>query len=472
MKKKIILFVALASAVLLGGDNAQWVNPFIGTAGTGHCTPAAAYPFGMLQPGADTGNKGWDYCSGYLYSDTRIRGFCQTHLNGTGSTDLGDVGFFPFTGKRPKDFSSSFSHSREVASPGYYAVELDDFGLKAEATCSKRVAYWRFTAKEAISVARLSDYTMSGADNDPPTVVLEKCFNQVSDRVFEGCAKTKGWVEREYWYLVEFDRPVKFENDVWSCEANELQMRVALSASSIKGARANLSAENGVWDFDAIHRKTRSEWNRVLSRLDVPQKYNDDVRTSLYTAVYRVCFQPNLLSDVGDKEFYSTFSLWDTFRAAHPLYAELVPEKLPLFVNSLLEQGRLNGYLPIWPLWGKETQGMIGTHSVPVIVDAFLRGVKGVDWNDAYNQIFDTLRKTHPSRRKENWDVLDKYGFYPFDIVRAEGVSRLLECSFDDWCAARMAEKLGKTQDVKFFDARAWAWTNVFDSAVGYVRGR
>jgi hypothetical protein len=240
-----------------GADNARWVDPFIGTAGTGHCTPAAAYPFGMLQPGADTGNKGWDYCSGYLYSDTRIRGFCQTHLNGTGSTDLGDVGFFPFTGGRPKELSSAFSHARETASPGYYAVELDDFGLKAEATCSERVAYWRFTANNPIRVARLADYTMSGADNDPPTIVLEKRFNQVSDRVFEGWAKTKGWVEREYWYIIEFDRPVKFENDVWSCDAIELQMRVALSASSIAGARANLAAEGAAWDFDAVHRATR-----------------------------------------------------------------------------------------------------------------------------------------------------------------------------------------------------------------------
>lgn len=472
MKIKVTVAVAFVCISALGADNARWVDPFVGTAGRGHCTPAAAYPFGMLQPGADTGNKGWDYCSGYLYSDTRIRGFCQTHLNGTGSTDLGDVGFFPFTGARPKDFSSSFSHSREAASPGYYAVELDDFGLKVEASCTERVAYWRFNAKEPIRVARLPDYTMSGADNDPPTVVLEKRFNQVSDRVFEGWAKTKGWTEREYWYVIEFDRPVRLENDIWRSDSNKLQMRVALSASSLAGARANLAAEGAAWDFDAVHREARSAWNRILSRLHVPRKYGDDVRTSLYTAAYRVCFQPNLLSDVGEKEFYSTFSLWDTFRAAHPLYAELVPEKVPLFINSLLEQGRRNGYLPVWPLWGKETQGMIGTHSVPVIVDAFLRGFKGVDWDEAYAQIRETLRKSHPGRRKENWDVLDRYGYYPFDLIRAEGVSRLLECSFDDWCAARMAEKLGKAEDAAFFDARSRGWTNVFDSAIGYVRGR
>ena len=462
----------LAGLSLHAADLAAWVDPFVGTAGTGHCSPAAAYPFGMLQPGADTGNRGWDYCAGYLYSDRRIRGFCQTHLNGTGSTDLGDVGFFPFTGACPAELSSAFSHERECASPGYYAVELDDFSLKAEATCSERVAYWRFRASSPISIARLADYTMSGAANDKPTVVVEKRVLSVTPRRLEGWAKTTGWTNREYGYVVEFDRPVELDGDVWTSRSRELGMRVALSASSIEGARANLAAEGESWDFDAVRRAARHAWNRILARLHVPAETDRDVRKSLYTALYRVCFQPNLLSDAGEKPFYSTFSLWDTFRAAHPLYTEIVPEKVPLFVNSLLEQGRRNGYLPIWPLWGKETQGMIGTHSVPVIVDAYLKGFSGVDWHAAYRQIRETLTNHHPARRKEDWAVLDRYGYYPFDLVRAEGVSRLLECTYDDYCAGRMAEKLGHRNDAAFFYARAQGWTNVFDAATLFVRGK
>ena len=208
---------------------------------------------------------------------------------------------------------------------------------------------------------------------------------------------------------------------------------------------------------------------RVAVEGDAAQK------TSFYTALYHLYIQPNNLADVGATPFHSTFSCWDTFRAAHPLYTILVPEQVDGFVNSMLEQGRRTGFLPVWTLWGKDNQCMIGTHSVPAIVDWFLktrgRGA-AVDWEAAYAQVKDSLTVKHDHRRKERWDLLDKYGYYPFDEIKGESVSRTMECAYDDWCAAQFAAALGKTEDAAFFSKRAGNWSNVLDRTIGFVRGR
>jgi len=476
-------------------DVAQWADPMVGTAGTGHCSPAAAYPFGMVQPGADTGRAGWDYCAGYHYQDAKIVGFSQTHLNGTGSTDLGDVSVFPFTGVCPAKLESRFSHERETAEPGYYAVTLDDFGIRAEATCSERVAYYRFSSAGPLALALDYASTMNGGANDPQTRTVAAEMKAEGKRLVTGTVSKKGWIERQLYFAIETDRDVRVEDGNWKMENGEtgrvlmpldgdqeLLVRIAISARSVEGAKRNLASDGGSWDFAGFRCAARAAWNRHLDRIDVPAGTDEAARRNLYTALYRLGLQPNLLSDVGEKPFYTTFSLWDTFRAAHPLYAELYPERVPAFVDSLLEQGRRTGHLPVWPLWGKETDWMIGTHSIPVIVDWFLRESKNEKvkvkkcgrvqfWEGAYAQIRDTLTERH-GRTKVDWGLLDKYGYYPYDLVKGEGVSRLLEGSFDDWCAGKMAERLGKREDAAYFFRRANAWTNVFDRSVGFMRGR
>ncbi len=467
--------LALSSCALGGSapseDVVALADPMVGTAGTGHCSPAAAYPFGMVQPGADTGRAGWNYCAGYHYPDTTLVGFSQTHLNGTGSTDLGDLSLFPFTGERPETFVSGFSHDRETATPGYYAVTLDDFAVRAEATCSKRVAYYRFSAERPLRLFIDPTSAMNGGENDPPTRVLDHGLTVEGDRRISGFVVKKGWIERKVFYAIESDRPLAFSDGVWSGSGRELRVRVALSATSVEGAKRNLASDGGTWDFDRIRAAARDAWRGCLSRVAVPRGTPERVRRSLATALYRLCLQPNLLSDEGEPAFYTTFSLWDTYRAAHPLYAELFPEMVPDFVNSLLEQGRRTGYLPVWALWGKETDWMIGTHSVPVVADAFLRGVEGVDWAKAYAQVRDALVNRH-GRAKIDWDAIDRYGYYPCDRVKSESVSRLLEDTFDCWCAGRMAERLGHADDAELFFRRANAWTNVYDRATGFMRGR
>ncbi|MBR2941144.1 MAG: glycoside hydrolase family 92 protein, partial [Kiritimatiellae bacterium] len=257
-------------------------------------------------------------------------------------------------------------------------------------------------------------------------------------------------------------------------------------------AKANLAAAAD--GFDAARQAARRAWTDVFSRALVTG--TDDQKRNFYTALYHLCLQPNDISDAAEgRPFYSTFSCWDTFRAAGPLYTVLMPERAAAFVDSLLAQGKITGYLPIWTLCGVENQCMIGTHSIPMIVDWFLKSEEALSrplrnaeksssaaggqepasplyWESAYRQIKDTLTKAHPGRTKENWDLYDKYGYYPFDKIRGESVSRTYECAYDDWCAGVMAEKLGHKEDAAFFFKRASNWKNVFDPSVGFARGR
>ena len=455
------------------------VNPFIGTGGTGHCTPCAAYPFGMVQPGGDTGcdPHSWRHCSGYDYHDTRIIMFSNTHLNGTGSSGLGDVGIFPFAGVQPAAPGSAFAHEREKASPGYYSVVLDDVGITAECTCSERVAYYRFSSERPVGFFLDPNYGIH-------SVVAEATCHVVSGAQIVGTCRMEGWVTRTFHFVLEADSPLEIEalplqkgkkSPVYVCRSSSkcLRIRVALSAVSQDGALRNMAAERHGFDFDSIRREAEEAWEDVLSRISVPENVPTEQKTTLYTCLYRLCFQPNLHSDVGEKRFYTTFSLWDTYRAAHPLYTLLFPEKVSEFVNSMLEQGRRTGFLPIWVLSGHENQGMIGIHSIPVIVDAFLKGFEGVDWHQAYSQIRDTLTRTDGSVPvKSQWQQLDKYGYYPCDLNKGESVSRLLEVTFDFWCAAQMAAKLGYDYDAAFFMRRADLWRGVYDAKTGFMRGR
>ena len=496
------LFASALAGVASGGDLADYVDPFVGTSSTGHTTPAAALPFGLVQAGPDTGNDGWEYCSGYRYDDTSVCGFSQTHLNGTGCPDLGDLLLLPAVsddaGPQPFDKKS------EKAQPGYYAVTLD-CGVRVEIAAAEHSAIYRFTyggtgpsaartqpAGGKISAKLLID-TQWGLGGNMNGHILESEVGEITSAGFSGTNRRRSWVERSYSYAVAFSRPstawrelpkrdakekaprLVFDFDMESGEA--LVVKVALSRGTASAAASNLAKEIPAWDFEEVRRKARAKWNDVLATAVV--EGTEEQKRNWYTALYHLFFQPNNVADAGERPFYSTLSTWDTFRAAGPLYTILVPDKAAEFVDSMLAQGRKTGYLPIWTLWGEENQCMIGTHSIPMIVDWFLKTENGKGkmenggyWLAAYAQIKETLTKPHPGRHKENWGLYDRYGYYPFDKIRGESVSRTLECAYDDWCAAQMAAALGMDGDRAFFTKRSENWRNVFDTTRRLVRGR
>ena len=506
---------ALSAALLAAHDDpSRWVDPFVGTSGTGHTTPAACIPFGLVQAGPDTGNGNWDYCSGYQHGDKTILGFSQTHMSGTGCPDLGDIRILPmslFTNDNCHN-CSQISNAKstcstcstwlntpvkklsEVAEPGYYAVTLCG-GIKVEIAAAEHSAIYRITGNGKLRLLVDCAYGIGGKDFAKTITASE--VKLVGKSGLSGKNHRRQWVERDYSFVVKFGREFAAVEElprqegvvapqyVFDFDAGEspLLVKVALSAEGgVEAAERNIAAEIADWDFDAVKNAAREKWNEVLSGATI--EGTDDQKKNWYTSLYHLFVQPNNIADVGAKPFYSTLSTWDTFRAAHPLYTILAPEKAAEFVDSMLEQGRRTGYLPIWTLWGKDNQCMIGTHSIPVIVDLFLKETtntsaplrlcveKKQHWLSAYAQIKDTLAKPHKGRTKERWDLLDKYGYYPFDKIRGESVSRTLECAYDDWCAGVMAEKLGFADDAEFFFRRSENWRNVFDSSIGFVRGR
>ena len=492
----------LLSAVLLAlADVTSFVDPFIGTAGTGHTTPAACVPYGLVQAGPDTGSVGWKYCSGYQKEDERIIGFSQTHLNGTGWMDLGDVRLMPVPVDLPPtqaaDYSSSFEKSSEIATCGYYSVRLLDCAAQVEVTASDRVAFYRLTFDDLSRKCLIVDLQHGFVDNrqTAASYVKEADVKVVESSAITGCRTTECWVRRTCGFSVVFSQPFeecvelprkggekapRYRISFGATGSREILVKIGISTKSAAAAMENIRGEVPGWDFEAVRRSARMRWNELLSRTVVAG--TDEQRANWYASLYHLCVQPNVISDFGKAPHYSTFSCWDTFRAAHPLYTIVDPEHAGDFVRAMLRQGRTTGFLPVWTLWGVENQGMIGTHSIPVIVDWFLKTRDpDVDWNAAYEQVRDTLVRRHPNRAKENWDLYDRYGYYPYDAlngtysgrrIKGESVSRTLECAYDDACAARMARVLGQERDADFFERRSHFWKNVFDPAVGFARGR
>ena len=497
------VLAALAAPAAVA-DCAAWVDPFVGTAATGHTTPAACVPFGLVQAGSDTGNGDWHYCSGYRYGDATICGFTQTHLNGTGCPDLGDLRILPMAGNVEPATGNGvpFDKASERAEPGYYAVELDG-GIKVEIAAAEHSAVYRIKGKGAMRL--LVDCAYGIGRKDFAKTITASEVQLVGRSGLAGRNHRRQWVERDYSFVVAFSRACaaveelpkaqgvvapRYVFDFDAKEDEPLLVKLALSAEGgVEAAQRNLAAEIPDWDFAAVKTAARAKWNEVLSRAEI--EGTDEQKKNWYTSLYHLFIQPNNLADAGAAPFYSTFSCWDTFRAAHPLYTILAPDRVPGMVDSMLAQGRRTGYLPIWTLWGRDNQCMIGTHSIPVIVDWFMKEVSAHSaslrlcvknnpinpvktdyWFAAYAQIKDTLTKKHDGRVKERWDLLDAYGYYPFDEIKGESVSRTLECAYDDWCAGVMAEKLGLSDDAAFFFKRAQNWKNVFDPSLGLVRGK
>ncbi len=481
---------ALAALSLPAADDVlRFVDPFVGTDGTGHAFPGACVPFGLAQASPDTGTGEWKYCAGYQYGDGRIRRFSQTHLNGTGCGDLGDAAILPFTGVRlPADFSSAYRKETERASPGFYRVRLDDFGTDVEIAASEHGAVYRLRYPSGARARLLLDpaWRIRTWDAEGTGIVSsEVAF--ASDGLVTGRVRVKQWVDRTYFFALRLDCPytvsergVKtmprepnatgFVLDVETGPDGVAEVRIALSATSVAGAVRNLEAELAGRSFDDVRGAAEAKWRAALADVEI-LKGTDDQRRSFCTALYHLYQQPNNLADAGEAPRLSTLSMWDVFRAACPWYALMKPDVIDGIVASALRQFDETGYLPIWQLWGKDNHCMIGNHAVPVLVDAFFAGRK-MDAAKAYRAVKDSITRNIPPRPNDDFDLYDRYGYLPFDKVWGLSVSRTLECAYDDACAARFAEALGKREDAAFFAKRAGCWRNLFDAAVGFMRGR
>jgi len=498
MRNGIVMAMVLGVGTVAQAAVVDYVDPFIGSGGEGHTTPAATCPFGMVQAGPDMATGDFQHCAGYQYGDERIMGLTQTHLSGTGCPGLGDLRLLPL-GPAVTNVESAIDkglvrdRATERATPGYYAVKLEG-GSAVEVAASPRAAIYRVTFDGKGAKRLLVDCQWGLHKAHETNHVLSSQVKVEGLTGLSGQIRAKHWVEREFGFALVFDRPCKgatelprpagkkasryvFDFDL--AEGEALMVKVGLSSGCGENpsgrtlperAKANLAAEIPGWDFEGVRASARAAWEAALGSTTI--EGSDTDRRNWYTALYHLFFQPNDIADVGCKPFYSTFSCWDTFRAAGPMYTILTPGKASEFVEAMLDQGKITGYLPIWTLWGRDNQCMIGTHSIPMIVDAYLKGTWKGDAEAAYAQIKDSLTQKHDGRKKENWDIYDRYGYYPFDLIKGESVSRTVECAYDDWCAARMAEKLGKTEDAAFFRKRAGYWKNVFDPKLQLVRGR
>ena len=513
MKKTVILCsLALAGVFASCGDNTktnaalmdytQYVNPFIGAADNGHTFPGATTPFGMIQTSPVTGAVGWRYCSEYVNNDSIIWGFTQTHLNGTGCMDLGDVLVMPATGERTRawdGYRSHFSKDQESATPGYYSVELEEPNVKAELTASPRVALHRYTYHTADSASVLIDLQHGPTWNEAQYhSQVSLCEVQWEDeQTLSGHVRNSVWVHQDYFFVLKFNRPTTGQINLPMAETekgqrivacfdmepgDELLTKIALSTTSVEGAKKNMDTELPGWDFEATRQAAKDSWNSYLKRIDVTG--TEAEKANYYTSFYHALIQPNQISDVdgmyrnakdeivktGSDAFYSTFSLWDTYRAAHPFYTLMVPEKVDGFVTSLVEQGEVQGFLPIWGLWGKETFTMIANHGVSVIAEAYRKGFRGFDAERAFNIVKRTQTVSHP--HKSNWENYMKYGYFPTDLTEVESVSSTLESVYDDYAAADMAKRMGKTEDAAYFSKRADFYKNLFDTQTQFMRPR
>lgn len=492
MKKIFCLLSLIMSGFVFGlhGQNISYVDPFIGTQGTGHTFPGPSLPFGMVQPGPDCNNTNWDYTGGYQYGDSTLLGFSQTHLSGTGIGELGDVLLLPYSGRGGKNVMSK---DTEEASAGYYSVQKAD-GVKVELTCTHRVAFHRYTFPEK-SAGLLIDF-QHGIRFLTDTLVLD-CDVKVEDNfTISGYCHTKNWVERKYFFILTFDKPftdieklprgkkekapryvARFDLD----DSLQLKVKVALSTTDVEGARKNMASELQHWDFDDVRDMAADAWSEMLDRIDIDA--DDERKTVFYTSMYHLLLQPSNIADVDgryrgadgnidispDKSYYSTLSNWDVYRAAFPLLQLVAPEVVSPIVNSMIDHHQKVGFLPIWTVWGQDNYCMIGNHAIPMIVSAYVNGFEGFDAGEALAAMVETSTFPHIH---SDWDVYNKYGYFPFDIVEGESVSKTLENGYDDWCVALMAGRMGCDSIRDVFTGRSMFYKNLYDSVSGVFRGK
>lgn len=498
---KYLFFVLFISAKLFSQELlTQFVNPFIGTDGHGHTYPGATVPFGMVQVSPDNGRDGWDWSSGYHYSDSLIKGFSHTHFSGTGIGDLCDVLLMPAILKDPKEkYSSHFSHNQEHAEPGYYQVKLLSSGINVELTASARTGFHRYTFPKSGDAKIILDLSHR-LNWDSPT---ESQITVVNSTTVTGYRFSRGWApNQKIFFALKFSKPFvshllgndsvlsgkkrsQSEKGVkgvfgFSAKANEqILVKVGISGVDIDGAMKNMDFEISHWDFEMVRTKARLLWEKELSKIKI-MTTDHAAKETFYTALYHSMLAPVLYQDVdaryrgGDDSIhtakgftnYTIFSLWDTFRAAHPLFTIVQPERVNDFVNSMLAFNRESGYLPIWNFHANETYCMIGYHSVPVIVDAYAKGFRGFNADEAFAAMLKTAAKDTLGL---NWYRQFKY--VPTDL-EVESVSKTLEYAFDDWCIAQMARMLDRNEEFKLFSERAGYYQNLFDTSTLFFRGK
>jgi len=510
----LILFVVSITSckIKTNKNNSQkavftnYVNPFIGTGGHGHTYPGATVPFGMLQVSPDNGISSWDWCSGYHYSDSIVTGFSHLHLSGTGIGDLADILFMPINKKvdltakaTSRDFlpyKSKYSHANEKTIPGYYQVFLEDPKINVELTSSQRTAYHKYTF----------------AKNDKQSVVIDLGFAINWDKALKTALKIEdgytisgyrfstGWAKNQkVFFVAKFSKPISettlvadkkvVEGKMAEGENTSLQLffnsdnnpellvKVALSSVSTENAKDNL--DTGDFNFQGVKSQAATTWNTALDKIIVETPV-DSLKAIFYTALYHSQLAPVTYSDkngqfrreddkiITAKNYtaYSTLSLWDTFRAENPLLTLVAPDKVSDLVNSMLAYYETKKILPVWTLYANETNTMTGYHSIPVIADAYLKGIKGFDAEKAYEAM-----KTTMMQDERGLNFYKKYGYIPYNLLD-ESVTITLEYAYDDWCVAQMAKALEKNDDYELFLKRSKAYQYLFDLKTGFMRGK
>ncbi len=509
--KKIFLLYSLL--FLLSGLNAQnsytqYVDPMIGSAAHGHVFVGANVPFGAVQLGPNNIFEGWDWCSGYHYSSNNIIGFAHTHLSGTGIGDLGDILVMPTTGKlninrgEKKDldngYVSTFSHNNETVKPGYYSVLLDKYQIKAELTATERVGFHQYTFHNNANNPHIIIDLNEGVGWDKPTATYIK---QVNATTLVGYRFSKGWAnDQRIFFAMELSQPlssITLFDSTSSLSGNEakglrlkasvnfneikgdvLRMKVGISPVSYENALLNIKKELLGWDFNATVKSADEKWNKELNRIKITA--DEKTMKVFYTALYHTMIAPSLFNDVNrdymgtDKKIYrnadftnyTTFSLWDTYRAYHPLYTIIHPERVNDIVKTMLAIYQQQGKLPVWHLMGNETNTMVGYHAVPVIVDAYLKGFRGYDVNLAYEAV-----KQSAMQKTDGIDYIQELQFIPAEKV-VESVAKALEYAIDDWAIAQMAKAMGKISDYQYFTKRSKLYKEYFDKKTEFMRGR
>ena len=490
MKKTPILIITalLLLSCAKKQNPAAYVDNFIGTGGHGHTYPGATAPFGMIQLSPDTRMDDWDGCSGYHISDNHILGFSHTHLSGTGCNDYGDFRFMPITGEKhykSNDYRSAFRHETETAKPGSYSVTLDDYNIKVELASGVRAAMHRYTFPADTNATVILDLKESTLSNEK---IYEAWAKVENDNAISGFRRSGYWARDQYLYFyAEFSKPIiSYENNdeglVYAFDFDNngepLVMRIGISAVDVDGAKKNLESEITDFDLDALAAKTYDSWNQELSRIMVDSK-NERDKKIFYSALYHSFIVPNIYSDVdgryrghdlkihqSDSPRYTVFSQWDTFRTENPLLDMIQTKRAVDIINTFIDNYETGGLLPTWELAANETHCMIGYHSIPVMADAYINGITGFDAEKALNAMV--------ARANEDmWglEFYKKYGYIPADMA-GESVSTTLEYAYDDWCIARMAEKMGKKDIADEFYRRAQYYKNLYDPETKFFRGR
>lgn len=511
----------------------DFVNPLIGTGGHGHTYPAVVVPHGMIQPGPDTRRNGWDACSGYHYSDSTINGFAHTRLSGTGCADFGDFLLMPTVGRQctgsradhpspdVMPYASAFTHEDERAEPGYYAVRLQRYDVLAELTATPRAAIHRYTFPASHQAGFILDADYGIQDQRLKDVQVE-VVNATTVRAYR---RSLWWAyDRELFFVAEFSKPFSYtlRRDTAmrngrpyvrcklllqfaTAEGEQVMVRTAVSSVDHEGALGNLRAELPHWDFDRVRREARAAWNDVLSSVSVrpvdtgtAEFSPNDLCTQFYTALYHAHIAPSLFSDADGRyrgmdlqvhrgnpsdPNYTIFSLWDTFRALHPLYSILAPEQNAAYLRNLLRKGEEGGLVPKWDCAANYTGCMVGYHFASLCADALAKGNTDFDVAAAYRACVklsqaDTtdvaacvpryrVRDVVPDERRMRW----RYGYIPCDSAN-ESVAKALEYAYDDWCIARLAAAAGDTAGRRIYDEMAQSYRAYYDSKTGFMRGR